>query len=201
MNKRLFDITLSLACIFILSPLFLILALFIWMGDRGEILFCQSRIGLNGRQFTIFKFRTMTESTSINPVSFEPGDSSRITTLGRYLRKTKLDELPQLFNVLRGEMSMVGPRPEVEEWVLVYPERWEKVLSVRPGMTDNAAIMFSEEEQLLAGAADPIALYRNQILPQKLDLYEEYVDSHTMGKDLGILFKTLFTIIKRKDRT
>lgn len=201
MKKRLFDIALSLAGIIILSPLFLILTLLIWMGDRGRILFCQSRIGLNGRKFTIFKFRTMTESTSINPVSFEPGNSKRVTPLGRYLRKTKLDELPQLLNVLRGEMSMVGPRPEVVEWVLVYPERWEKVHSVRPGMTDNAAIMFSKEEQLLAGAADPIAVYRDQILPRKLDIYEEYVDSHNMGKDLGILFKTLFTIIKRKDRT
>lgn len=198
MIKRLFDIIFSLACIVMLSPLFLVIGFLIWMNDRGTILFSQSRVGLKGRKFKILKFRTMTESSSVNLSGFEPGSFNRVTAIGRHLRKTKLDELPQLFNVLKGDMSMVGPRPEVEEWVLVYPERWEKVLTVRPGMTDNASVMFSNEEQLLADSADPIAAYKNQVLPQKLDLYEIYVDSHNMAMDLGILFKTAITIIKRK---
>lgn len=127
--------------------------------------------------------------------SFDVGDSSRITPLGRLLRKTKLDELPQLINVLKGEMSLVGPRPEVKQWTEVYPEKWKIVHSIKPGITDNAAIEFRNEEKLLAQSADPIKTYREVILPQKLDLYIDYVNNQSFWGDVNIIFRTIKVII------
>jgi len=127
--------------------------------------------------------------------AFDAGDTSRVTAVGRVLRKTKLDELPQLWNVLKGDMSLVGPRPEVRKWVEAYPERWAKVLSVRPGITDPASIEFRNEEELLAQAGDPEAYYRDVILPRKLDLYEEYVAKRSLGGDISIMFKTVFAVV------
>lgn len=127
--------------------------------------------------------------------SFDAGNSSRITPFGRFLRKTKLDELPQLFNVLKGEMSIVGPRPEVKQWTEVYPEKWQIVHTVKPGITDNASIEFRNEEELLAQSVDPIKTYREEILPRKLDLYIEYVNKQSFGGDLKIIFKTIEAII------
>jgi lipopolysaccharide/colanic/teichoic acid biosynthesis glycosyltransferase len=123
--------------------------------------------------------------------SFDAGNSSRVTSVGRILRKTKMDELPQLFNVLMGNMSLVGPRPEVEKWTRVYPERWDRVLMVKPGITDNASIEFRDEEELLAESENPEETYRNFILPIKLKLYEQYVDSHSLKGDVEILIKTV----------
>ncbi|HEX2746850.1 MAG TPA: sugar transferase, partial [Verrucomicrobiales bacterium] len=115
----------------------------------------------------------------------------RVTKTGRLLRKSKLDELPQLWNVIRGEMALVGPRPEVRKWVKAHPDRWAFVHTVRPGITDPASIEFRNEEELLAAAADPEALYREVILPRKLDLYENYIRTRASGRDLGILLKTV----------
>lgn len=127
--------------------------------------------------------------------SFDAGSSVRVTRVGKLLRKTKLDELPQLWNVLVGDMSLVGPRPEVRKWVEAYPERWEKVLIVQPGITDPASIEFRNEEELLAAAPNPEAYYRDVILPRKLDLYEEYVRNHTFGGDIAILIKTFWIVV------
>ena len=129
--------------------------------------------------------------------AFDVGDTSRVTAVGRFLRKTKLDELPQLWNVLRGDMSLVGPRPEVRKWVEAYPERWAKVLTVRPGITDPASIAFRNEEELLTAAPDPENYYRNVILPRKLALYEQYVATRSFWGDVGILLKTVWTVVVR----
>jgi len=128
--------------------------------------------------------------------SFEAGNASRVTRVGRFLRKTKLDELPQLWNVLKGDMALVGPRPEVRKWVEVYPERWAKVLTIRPGITDPASIEFRNEEEVLANATDPQDYYRSVILPRKLAMYEQYVATRSFWGDLGILVKTALAVVK-----
>ena len=124
------------------------------------------------------------------------GNRRRVTGVGRLLRATKLDELPQLWNVLKGDMSLVGPRPEVRQWVAAYPERWARVLTVKPGITDPASIVYRDEESILARSPDPERTYREDILPHKLDLYEEYVRSRNFFGDIGIILKTLFAVIK-----
>ena len=127
--------------------------------------------------------------------SFDAGNSSRITPLGRFLRKYKLDELPQLFNVLKCEMSIVGPRPEVKQWTEVYPEKWQIVHAVKPGITDYASIEFRNEEELLAKSDDAVKTYREEILPRKLDLYIDYVNNQSFLGDIKIIIKTLKVII------
>ena len=123
---------------------------------------------------------------------FDPGDKSRVTRVGNYLRRKKLDELPQLYNVLVGDMSVVGPRPEIQKWVEVYPDRWEKVLSVRPGITDNASIVFRSEEDQLGSSENPIRTYREYILPEKLEYYEDYVENRTFLGDINLILRTIF---------
>jgi lipopolysaccharide/colanic/teichoic acid biosynthesis glycosyltransferase len=193
--KRLFDLVVSLIGLLVLSPLFLIIAFAIVIDNKGPVLFRQLRAGRNGRDFLVYKFRTMMKAPDHIEGNFNPGDRSRITSVGQLLRKSKLDELPQLINVLKGDMSMVGPRPEIPRWVSVYPERWEKVLSVRPGITDNSSILFRDEESILSQSEDPEKTYREIILPKKLDLYEQYVESHSFSGDLKMIFRTLFSII------
>lgn len=136
----------------------------------------------------------MLNSTSDRRITFTPGDLSRITAVGRILRKTKLDELPQLYNILKGEMSLVGPRPEVEKWVDTYPKIWEYVLRVRPGLTDNASIEFRDEEKILALSENPEKTYKEQILPRKLELYVNYVDNHSFTGDIKLILKTLYLL-------
>lgn len=161
----------------------------------GPVLFCQQRIGHGGKVFRFNKFRSMRVLKEASSGSFDAGNYSRITPFGRFLRKTKLDELPQLINVLKGEMSFVGPRPEVKQWTEVYPEKWKIVHSVKPGITDNASIEFRNEEELLAKSNDPIKTYKEVILPRKLDLYIEYVNTHTFTGDIKIILKTIKAVI------
>lgn len=125
---------------------------------------------------------------------FNAGELSRITSLGKFLRKTKLDELPQLINVLKGEMSLVGPRPEVKKWTMVYPEKWEIVHRVKPGITDNASIMFRNEEAILSQTSSPEEMYRENILPKKMDMYIDYVNNHSFSGDLKIIFNTIKSV-------
>lgn len=190
MIKRIFDIWFSLAGLIILSPLLLLISLLIILTMPGKILFIQPRIGRKGRTFRLLKFRSMKSSSSRIENAFNPGDKSRITPVGSFLRKYKLDELPQLINVLIGDMSVVGPRPETEEWINEYPEKWEDVLNVRPGITDNAAIEFRNEEDILASCENPVEMYRNVILPRKLDYYKNYAMQHTLLDDMIIILKT-----------
>jgi lipopolysaccharide/colanic/teichoic acid biosynthesis glycosyltransferase len=161
----------------------------------GPIFFIQNRIGRNGREFRILKFRTMTLEPQKDESTFEPGNLTRITHLGRFLRRTKIDELPQLINVLKGDMSIVGPRPEIKRWTEVYPDKWALVLTVQPGMTDNASIEFRNEEKILAQSEYPEETYLNNILPHKLDLYIDYVKNHNFRGDLIIILRTIETII------
>lgn len=194
-GKRVTDIVFSSVGILCLSPIYLAVVVFILALDGRPVVFRQRRVGIGRRPFRIIKFRTMTEIISNNEI-FEAGSSSRVTASGAFLRKTKLDELPQLFNVLFGEMSIVGPRPEIESWTRVYEARWDNVLSVRPGITDWAAINYRDEEVLLAGSDNAEETYRNEILPKKLDYYEDYVRRVQFSSDVKILRSTLGTLLK-----
>ena len=161
----------------------------------GPTFFIQNRIGRKGREFKLLKFRTMSLSQLTSEGSFEAGDISRITLLGRFLRRTKIDEIPQFVNVLKGDMSIVGPRPEVKKWTEIYPEKWASILSVKPGITDNASIKFRNEEDLLYKSKDAEMTYRDEILPLKLDLYIDYVNNHSFLGDIIIIFRTIKAIL------
>jgi lipopolysaccharide/colanic/teichoic acid biosynthesis glycosyltransferase len=189
--KRLFDIVMSLLGLIVLSPLLILIAIAIKVNSRGPVFFRQKRVGRSGRPFILYKFRSMTLFQLDTEGIFEPGNRSRVTSVGKVFRKSKLDELPQLINVLIGDMSLVGPRPEVANWVAVYPDAWMKVLKVRPGITDNASIMFENEESILAVADDPEQVYREVILPKKLELYIDYVENRSLQGDILILLRTL----------
>ena len=194
--KRIFDLILALFGIVLLLPLFTIIALIILITMPGPVLFRQKRIGRSGNVFLVNKFRSMRVLKEASNGSFDAGDGSRTTPLGRFLRKTKLDELPQLINVLKGEMSFVGPRPEVKQWTEVYPEKWKIVHSLKPGITDNASIEFRNEEEILAESDDPIKTYKEVILPKKLDLYIDYVNNHSFTGDLKIILKTIKAVLE-----
>ena len=197
--KRIFDFTVSLASLILLSPFFILIMAGIIIFDSRPVLFRQMRVGMNGSDFLLNKFRTMRVVREAASGTFDAGDTSRITKIGAFLRKTKLDELPQLWNVFKGDMSLVGPRPEVRKWVDAYPERWANVLTVKPGITDPASIYYRNEEKLLAQADDPVACYRDQILPHKLDLYEEYVRTRTFWGDIALIFKTIMLVLFPKN--
>ena len=188
--KRVFDLTVASLGLLALTPFIAIVAVAVRLGSNGPVFFRQTRVGLNGEDFVLYKFRTMTARSGSESGSFDIGDASRVTRIGRFLRATKLDELPQLWNVVRGDMALVGPRPEVRKWVDAYPERWAFVHTVKPGITDPAAVVYRHEERILAAATDPEDAYRNRILPHKLDLYEQYVRSATFLGDLKIVVQT-----------
>jgi lipopolysaccharide/colanic/teichoic acid biosynthesis glycosyltransferase len=193
-SKRIFDFLSACLGLLLLAPFLIIIAIIIRHWDGSQILFRQARVGRNGQDFILNKFRTMTIFQDGAKGSFDLGNKDRVTRIGAFLRKTKLDELPQLWNVLWGDMSLVGPRPEVRKWVDAYPERWAKVLAVRPGITDPASIYYRNEEGLLAKADDPEAFYRDHILPHKLDLYEEYLTSQSFSGDISLIYKTILSV-------
>ena len=195
--KRAFDIAVSAVLLVALAPLLIVIALAVGSTSPGGPLFRQVRVGRQGRPFRIAKFRSMAVTEGSEAGSFEPGSSARVTAVGRVLRRTKLDELPQLWNVLCGEMSLVGPRPEVPRWTQVHADRWRDVLSVRPGITDPASLEFRHEEALLAASSDPEATYRDEILPRKLELAERYVREQSLWGDLNILVGTAIAIFRR----
>ncbi len=195
MLKRGFDIVLSLFGLLILFPACLGVAALVGLFNGLPILFRQTRAGRGGRDFILLKFRTMTVAPEPDSGVFDAGAAARVTRLGAILRRTKLDELPQLWNVLKGDMSLVGPRPELHRWTALSPERWAKVHAVRPGLTGPAAIKYRNEEEILARADDPEKMYKDEILPPKLDLYEEYVQCHTFLGDLGLILRTFIAII------
>ena len=195
MIKRLFDIIVSGLAIVILSPVFVIVAILIVITGGFPIIFCQSRVGKNRKNFTVYKFRTMNVAKSISKQG-DLGNNKRITTIGKFLRKTKIDEFPQLWNVLRGDMSIVGPRPELEYWTKIYKSRWDKVLTIRPGITDEASIIYKNEEHILSNSKNPTKAYEKEILPAKLSSYEEYVDNNNLFVDLKIIIKTIIAVIR-----
>jgi lipopolysaccharide/colanic/teichoic acid biosynthesis glycosyltransferase len=190
-TKRVVDVLLATTGLILLAPLFAAIAVGVKVTSSGPVIFKQERIGLRGRPFNLYKFRSMVADASNRGLQLTVGNDPRVTRLGRFLRRFKLDELPQLFNVLRGEMSIVGPRPEVPKYVALYPEGVrERVLSVRPGLTDQAAITL-DEERMLAQSADPESTYVSELLPFKLALYEQYVATQGLLVDLAIIARTV----------
>ncbi len=195
MTKRLVDVLAAGLGLLLLAPLFLLLAIAIKIDSPGPVFYRQERVGRHGRLFRIFKFRTMATSQSASAAQITVAGDSRITRVGSWLRRSKLDELAQLLDVLRGTMSLVGPRPEVPRYVEHYPPQWrERLLSVRPGITDFASVRYRDEGELLARAADPEREYIDVILPTKLRYALRYVDQPTMANDLRVLGLTLTTV-------
>jgi lipopolysaccharide/colanic/teichoic acid biosynthesis glycosyltransferase len=198
MGKRLLDITLAGLGLLLLAPLLLLIALAIKLDSDGPVFFLQERVGRRGVAFKIYKFRTMRHNPAGGGALITVGNDSRITRVGALLRNTKLDELAQLFNVLGGSMSLVGPRPEVARYVAHYPaELRDKVLSVRPGITDYASLEFRNENNLLSMAANPEREYIDAVLPAKLRLQARYVDESSVATDLHILWRTVTTLLSR----
>jgi lipopolysaccharide/colanic/teichoic acid biosynthesis glycosyltransferase len=194
LSKRLFDIVCAAVGLVLLSPLLLLAAVWVKLDSPGPALFRQTRVGRFGAPFTIHKFRTM----RVEPgAAITVGADPRITRSGQVLRQTKLDELPQLWDVLRGAMSLVGPRPELPHYVALYPaDLRERVLAVRPGITDPASLAFSHEAELLAAAADPEREYREVILPAKLKLSADYAATASLATDLRLIFATLGRVLR-----
>jgi lipopolysaccharide/colanic/teichoic acid biosynthesis glycosyltransferase len=191
-TKRMFDVVAALAGLVLLSPLFVAFAVWIRLDSPGPVFFRQERVGRGGVPFRIHKFRSMRVGADASGPTLTVGNDPRITRAGAFLRRSKLDELPQLIDVLRGDMSLVGPRPEVPQFVAAYPpEIRAKVLSVRPGITDPASLQFRDESTLLARAADPEREYRDVVLPAKLRLAADYVDNASLGGDLRLIASTL----------
>lgn len=200
MLKRLFDMSAASVLLLILFPLILIVAIAITLEDRGPILYRGVRVGLRGRRFRICKFRTMVLDADRIGGPSTAEDDPRITKVGRALRKYKLDELPQLVNVIKGEMSCVGPRPEVEMEVETYTEEERQLLEVRPGITDRASIRFHNEGEILKGSADPHEAYRRLIRPEKIRLGLEYTRHPSLMNDFRILGATVMTLIRTRAR-
>lgn len=195
-SKRCFDIFFSLLGISFLLLLFLFVAIAIKCSSKGPVLFKQERVGKDGKVFKIWKFRSMVVNAEAKGMQITTDGDSRITKVGKFIRKTKIDELPQLFNVLSGKMSFVGPRPEVPKYVAMYDEEQTKVLSVKPGITDLASIEFRNENDLLDGDEDPERKYIEEIMPAKLALNLKYIEKAGFFYDIGLIFKTVFKVIK-----
>ena len=195
MMKRSFDFLVAALALLLLTPVLLLLAMWIKLDSPGPALFRQERVGRGGRLFRIRKLRTMTHDPSHAGPGITVGKDERITRAGQFLRRSKLDELPQLLDVMQGHMSLVGPRPELPQYVALYPPTLrEKILSVRPGVTDLASIEYRDEGELLAKAADPEREYREVVLPAKLKLAEAYVDQASLTFDLKLIWLTVKTV-------
>jgi len=192
--KRAFDIVVSSVGLLLLLPFFVVLAIVIKIGDPGPVFFGQKRIGKDFRPFFIYKFRTMVKNAEQKGSKLTAGGDRRITRLGKILRALKIDELPQLLNVLKGEMSLVGVRPEVEEYVALYKKEYAEILKTRPGITDVCSITFRNEEELLGRQSDPEWYYAHVLLPKKIGLGREYVLNASFLYDIKLIFKTFYTI-------
>lgn len=194
--KRLFDVIASTAGLLLLSPLLFGLAILIKLDSEGPVLYAAPRVGLRGQVFRMYKFRTMIANADKVGGSSTPDDDPRITRVGRFLRRTKLDELPQLLNVVNGTMSLVGPRPQVKWAVDLYSSEERHVLSVRPGITDYASLRFPDEGELLRGSLDPDRDYMEKIHPEKMRLSLEYVRRRSFGTDIAVLIQTVTTMLR-----
>lgn len=198
MMKRLFDIVASGLGLIVLSPLFLILAIWIKLDSKGPVFYRQVRVGYKNKDFRIFKFRSMRVGADKGSLVTIGGRDPRVTKSGYWIRKFKLDELPQLINVFIGDMSLVGPRPEVRHYVDYWTPDQMHVLDVRPGITDPASIKFRNENELMEQAEDPEKYYIEVIMQEKIKLYLEYVEKHNFWYDLGLIFKTFFVIVHER---
>ena len=193
--KRIFDIVASGCGLIVLSPLILILAVWIKLDSKGPVLYRQVRVGRGNKDFRIFKFRSMREGSDQGSLVTIGGADPRITRSGHFIRKFKLDELPQLINVFTGDMSLVGPRPEVRHYVNYWTPEQMHVLDVRPGITDPASIKFRNENDLLDKAENPEEYYINVIMQEKIRLYLEYVENHNLWYDIKLIFQTIKVVL------
>ena len=194
--KRAFDFFVSLIGLVIISPILLLIVILIKLDSRGPVLFKQIRVGINGSHFKIFKFRTMVVDAEKNGMQITTGNDPRITKSGHILRKSKLDELPQLINVLIGDMSFVGARPEVPRYVEMYNESQKSILKVRPGITDLASIEYRDENVLLAKSSNPERTYITEIMPRKIELNIEYLKNMSLLYDIKLIFRTILVVFK-----
>lgn len=194
--KRLFDIVFSCIGLLLLMPLFVVLTVLIKLDDKGPVFFRQERIGKGFRPFRIFKFRTMAVVQSGNSSLVTVRGDKRVTRVGKFLRRTKMDELPQLINVFKGDMSVVGPRPEVARYVEMFEDDYQEILQVKPGITDYATIEFRDEESVLSGYEDMEVGYIDEVLPRKIELYKKYLRERGFLLDLKLIVLTLWKIIK-----
>ena len=195
MIKRGIDILFSLIGLICLFPFFIFISFFIFITSKGGVFFVQLRVGKNNKDFKLYKFRTMFLNSDSKGLLTVGNNDKRITKLGYYLRKNKLDELPQLINVLNGTMSIVGPRPEVRKYVNLYNSEQKSILDVKPGITDLASIMYYNENEILANSVNPEQTYINEIMPIKLELNKQYINEMSLFTDLKIIFKTFIKLI------
>ncbi len=193
--QRLTDIVFALAILLLTTPIWIVVLAVVALSDFGNPLFLQNRIGRGGKIFRLVKFRTMSKNASAGSNLTVSGDK-RVTPVGRLLRRFKIDELPQLVNVLIGSMSIVGPRPETPEYVALYDQDQREVLKYRPGLTDPASIKYRHEEKILAQYNDPVEAYKSVILPDKIAISLEYQRSRNIGSDLGIIGETIMAIVR-----
>jgi lipopolysaccharide/colanic/teichoic acid biosynthesis glycosyltransferase len=192
--KRAFDIVMAFTTLFLLIPLMIVVAMCIKLDSEGPVLFRQQRVGRGFRPFWIYKFRTMRKSVGQDGSQVTVGNDSRITRVGRFLRQTKLDELPQLINILRGDMSFVGPRPEVPRYVRLFQREYREILTVRPGLTDLASLKYRDEAALLAKADNPEEEYTTRVLPDKINLSKDYIRHSSFLFDLGLILRTILAV-------
>jgi lipopolysaccharide/colanic/teichoic acid biosynthesis glycosyltransferase len=196
-GKRIFDFVCALIGFLVLSPLLVIIAILIKVESKGPVFFFQERMGKEGKIFRLVKFRSMYVDPAQEKKGFTPGDSSRITRIGKFIRKTKIDELPELINVIKGEMSLVGPRPEVPRYKHIYDAEYRAVLTLKPGITDPASIKYKDEEEILARSSDPEKMYIETILPDKLKINLSYLKEISFCNDLKIILDTIVRLIFR----
>jgi len=195
--KRTFDIVAAFLGLLLLTPILFLAALLIKLDSKGPIFFRQERTGRGFRPFLIYKFRTMVQDIPHKGGPITSDGDPRITRAGRFLRKTKIDELPQLINVLKGEMSFVGPRPEVRQYVELFREDYEEILKIRPGITDLASLKYRDEEALLGHSGNPEEEYLRRVLPDKITLAKEYLKRSSFFFDIALILKTLPKLIER----
>lgn len=193
---RFFDIIFSLVGIFFLLPLFVLIYFIVIIESKGGAFYCQDRVGRNGINFKLYKFRTMRVGSDEKGLITIGGRDTRITKMGYFLRRFKIDELPQLFNVFVGQMSLVGPRPEVRKYVALYTPDQLRVLTVRPGITDYASIEFANENEILGNAIDPEKLYVEEIIPRKISLNMKFIENNSVTEYFKIIALTVFKIVK-----
>jgi len=193
--KKILDFIAAVFGLLLLMPLLLLITIIIKANDGGNVLFYQERMGKNFKKFKLYKFRTMVVNADKMGPAITRGEDPRITRIGKFLRHYKLDELPQLINVLKGDMSIVGPRPEVEKYVMLFKDKYERILSIRPGITDYAALAYRNEEDILKKYEDTNEGYVREVLPAKIALYEKYLQKMSFATDIKIIFQTLWRII------
>jgi lipopolysaccharide/colanic/teichoic acid biosynthesis glycosyltransferase len=196
--KRIFDITVSVVGLIVLFPFLLVVSVLVKLDSAGPVFFRQERVGKKSRPFFILKFRTMVQDAHAKGGPITVGSDPRITCVGGFLRKYKIDELPQLINVLRGEMSLVGPRPELRKYVKLFPQDYEEILRIKPGITDIASLIYRDEAGLLGNSDNPEREYVERILPDKIRLAREYLRHSSFFFDLGLILKTLLKIAGRR---